>query len=68
MAGPNVTARVHYDTSHNFYLPVHGRKRFLLLPHPVDNLAVALQLFIQGVEDLFLGIVGVHLKSPQSGF
>ena len=32
MAGTNVTARLHYDTSHNFYVQIQGRKKFVLLP------------------------------------
>jgi hypothetical protein len=29
---PNLSARIHYDTYHNFYLQAVGRKRFVLLP------------------------------------
>jgi hypothetical protein len=32
LAGAGVTAQLHYDTSHNFFVPVSGRKRVLLLP------------------------------------
>eukprot|EP00054_Salpingoeca_dolichothecata_P023232 m.154117 g.154117 ORF g.154117 m.154117 type:complete len:425 (-) comp24620_c0_seq1:192-1466(-) len=32
LSGDNVTAWTHYDTSHNFYIPLFGQKVFHLLP------------------------------------
>ena len=32
MGAPHVTAQLHYDKSHNFFVQVHGTKRFLFFP------------------------------------
>lgn len=40
MGSRGTTATMHYDTSHNFYVPIEGNKRFLLMPPSAHELGL----------------------------